>query len=509
MFWTPVSPKKKEAPEPEERGEIANVSEEARGGLSLLNLLPSYACVVSGERTVLWANQAMKRDMGLVPGMRCFEVHWLREEPCGECPLEMVASTGKSFCWEQSIENPQTGKIQVLSQLISLPWGFARGRCFLEISTDVTLFKRRQSQLELSQREYKALFEGVPCYISVQDRDFRIIKTNGLFQKEFGRAIGRKCYEVYKGRDKKCDPCPVERTFVDGQIHFSEETVRRRSGEPMEVVVYTAPIKDNWGTTYAVMEMSTEITPVKTLQRELASLGQAVAITAHSIKNILGGLDGGAYVVRSALRRNDPELTEKGLSMIQEGVEMARRLLQDILLVSRHGRPKLEDISPVNLALEVISLFQKRAGDLGIELQLETMWERNLTFRGDHKGLHTALANLLSNAIDACASLGAQGPGKVFLRVHELEEVVCFQVEDNGPGVPEEIKEKLFREMVTTKGNAGTGLGLIVTNKIVKEHGGHLRYRSSPRGGTIFEIMIPRKPVFGEKYPEQTGLSSG
>jgi hypothetical protein len=176
MFWTPVSPKKKEAPEPEERGEIANVPEEARGGLSLLNLLPSYACVVSGERTVLWANKAMKRDMGLVPGMRCFEVHWLREEPCGECPLEMVASTGKSFCWEQSIENPQTGKIQVLSQLISLPWGFARGRCFLEISTDVTLFKRRQSQLELSQREYKALFEGVPCYISVQDRDFRIIK---------------------------------------------------------------------------------------------------------------------------------------------------------------------------------------------------------------------------------------------------------------------------------------------------------------------------------------------
>ncbi len=509
MFWTPLIPKKKESTEPEERGEVASVPEGAREGLPLLDLLPSYACIVSVGRTVLWANRAMKRDMGIVPGMRCFEVHWSREEPCGECPLETVASTGEPFFWEQSVENPQTGKMQVLSQLVSLPRGLAQEPCFLEIWTEVTPFKRRQSQLEVSQREYKALFEGIPCYISVQDRDFRIIKTNGLFQREFGRAIGRKCYEVYKGRDNKCDPCPVERTFVDGQIHFSEETVRRKSGEPMEVVVYTAPIKDNWGTTYAVMEMSTEITPVKTLQRELASLGQAVAITAHSIKNILGGLDGGAYVVRSALRRNDPELTEKGLSMIQQGVEMARRLLQDILLVSRHGRPKLEDISPGNLALEVISLFQKKAADLGIEVRLESIEEKNLAFKGDHKGLHTALANLVSNAIDACASPGAQRPGKVSLRVLEFEDTVCFQIEDNGPGVPEEIREKLFREMVTTKGSAGTGLGLIVTNKIVREHGGHLRYRSSPTGGTVFEIIVPREPVLGEMYPDLTGLSSG
>lgn len=507
MFWTPVSSRKKGISLQGEKEGTGNFLEK-EAQFSLLEVLPCYIFIISRERRVFWANQASKRDLGIAAGMACFQLHWRRERPCEECPLDLVASTGKPVSWEQTIENPNTGKIQVLSQLVAIPNRWFESSFFLEISTEVTSLKRRQSQLEMSNREYRALFEGVPCYISVQDRDFRIIKTNGLFQREFGRAIGRKCYEVYKGRNQKCQPCPVETTFLDGQIHFSEETVRRSSGEPMEVVVYTAPIKDNCGTTYAVMEMSTEITPVKTLQRELASLGQAVAITAHSIKNILGGLEGGAYVVKSALRREDPQLAQKGLAMVRDGVEMAKRLLQDILLVSKHRKPELEEIFALSLAEEVISLFHKKARDLAIVLQLESPGGENPSLLADHKGLHTALANLLSNAIDACASPGARRPGKVSLRVLEMGEMVCFEVEDNGPGVPKDIQDKLFREMVTTKGSAGTGLGLIVTNKIVKEHGGHITWRSSPEKGAVFQMLVPKRPPSELEFSEQKNFST-
>ena len=116
---------------------------------------------------------------------------------------------------------------------------------------------------------YREYFEEMPCYLSVHDREFKIIDGNRRFRRDFGESIGEFCYRVYKGRDEVCPNCPVEATFDDGASHGSEQLLTTRDGRPTPVMVHTTPIKDEHGDVVAVMEMHTDIHEVKRLQDEL------------------------------------------------------------------------------------------------------------------------------------------------------------------------------------------------------------------------------------------------
>ena len=120
-----------------------------------------------------------------------------------------------------------------------------------------------------SKEEYQTLFEEVPCQISVQDRDFRIIQVNRVFQERFGDRLGEYCYRAYKGRDEVCPVCAVENTFQDGKPHFSEEVVVGKDGNPVYILVSTSPIFNEEGEVMAAIEMSTDITQVRLLEEEL------------------------------------------------------------------------------------------------------------------------------------------------------------------------------------------------------------------------------------------------
>ncbi|MBW2617843.1 MAG: PAS domain-containing protein, partial [Deltaproteobacteria bacterium] len=91
------------------------------------------------------------------------------------------------------------------------------------------------------------MFEQVPCYITVQDRDFNLLAVNKMFEDDFGQGVGEKCYAAYKGRDNVCPGCSVANTFEDGQIHSAEETVIRQDGSKIHFLVQTAPLLDHEG----------------------------------------------------------------------------------------------------------------------------------------------------------------------------------------------------------------------------------------------------------------------
>ena len=116
---------------------------------------------------------------------------------------------------------------------------------------------------------YRRYWDEMPCYLSIHDRDFRIIEGNRRFREDFGERIGQYCYRVYKGREEICPNCPVEATFLDGNNHPSEQLLTTTSGDQIPVVVHTTPIRDTSGEVVAVMEMHTDIKEVKELQTEL------------------------------------------------------------------------------------------------------------------------------------------------------------------------------------------------------------------------------------------------
>jgi len=127
----------------------------------------------------------------------------------------------------------------------------------------------KQAELNKQRNEYQNLFERVPCIITVQDRNYKLIRYNKEFYEKFKPKSGDYCYAAYKGRKEKCVVCPVERTFEDGQSHFSEERGFNKDGTLTHWVVHTTPIKNEKGEIVAAMEMNLDVTQTKLLEEEL------------------------------------------------------------------------------------------------------------------------------------------------------------------------------------------------------------------------------------------------
>ena len=364
------------------------------------------------------------------------------------------------------------------------------------------------SKWDPTRNDYPQLFQRVPCYISVQNHELRIVQTNQLFQQDFGNRVGELCYEVYKGRSSPCPECPVVKTFADGQVHSNEEMVITRDGQEAFVIVYTSPLYNDQGQIVAVMEMSTNITNIKRLQTDLSLMGQTVATMAHSIKNILTGLDGGIYVVNSGLQQGDKTETLKGWEIVQRNVARISSLVKDILYCAKKREHILSIIEPNQVVREVFELFRGTAALEQIELVLDLESKLGLILF-NAEDLHTILSNLVHNAIEACKFDVNRRDHRIVLRSILKGPLAVFEVEDNGPGLPEEWENYLFTGMLSTKGRYGTGLGLLVTRKIVNELGGQITFSSrTPGEGSVFRVTFPIRSASPAQSSPDTEASS-
>ena len=139
--------------------------------------------------------------------------------------------------------------------------------------------------LKTSRQEFQSLFESVPCYISVQDRNLRLLRVNRDFRKDFGENIGSHCYEVYKNRSDKCPECKVEKTFQTGSVYSGEETVTTRNGGKAHILVYTSPVYNEKNEIVSVMEVSVNITHLKNLEEELIKSEEAYRLLFNNDPN--------------------------------------------------------------------------------------------------------------------------------------------------------------------------------------------------------------------------------
>jgi histidine kinase len=149
----------------------------------------------------------------------------------------------------------------------------------------------KQAELNKQRDEYQRLFEGVPCLITVQDRNYRLLRYNRLFDELFHPRVGDFCYAAYKGLDHKCDRCPVEKTFEDGQSHWAEESGVDKDGALKHWIVRSSPIYDEAGGIVAVMEISLDITARKQLELDLEKSEQKYHAIFDNIPNPVFVLD--------------------------------------------------------------------------------------------------------------------------------------------------------------------------------------------------------------------------
>jgi len=156
---------------------------------------------------------------------------------------------------------------------------------------------RQYEELHNQRVSYQSLFEGVPCLITVQDRDYRLIQFNEAFSERFEAKPGEHCYRAYKGRECKCEVCPVEKTFEDGKSHTTEEIGFYRDGTQAHWIVNTAPVFDENGDIIAAMEMCLDITHRKCLEENLKSSEKKYYAIFNNIPNAVLVLNADTYEI--------------------------------------------------------------------------------------------------------------------------------------------------------------------------------------------------------------------
>lgn len=357
----------------------------------------------------------------------------------------------------------------------------------------LTNYSQRLSDLHNAQILYYQLFNEVPCYITVQNRELRLTDTNLKFKKDFGNAIGGYCYETYKHRQSPCPECPVVKTFSDGESHGTEEVVTSQSGRQYNVITQTAPIRDENGEITQVMEISTNITKIRQLQDHLSSLGLMLGSISHGIKGMLTVLDGSIYHLGTGLQKNDRQRMVKGFEQIKEISSGIKKMVLDILNYAKSRELQYEMVAVKDLADAVVSTVRKQAGDNGVRIETEIPDSLGV-MEIDSNWIQAALVNLLENAVDACLFDTEDKDHYVRLQARAGDRAeVCFIIEDNGTGMDQKTREVLFTLFFSSKGSRGTGLGLFIANHVVVQHGGKISVSSQPGEGSRFEVCLPRE----------------
>ncbi len=271
---------------------------------------------------------------------------------------------------------------------------------------------------------------------------------------------------------------PIHEDILDAALRRAEERIRMRR----QLRRYTENLE----------QLVAEKTGRLLEAERLAAMGETIAGLSHTIKNIAGGLKGGAFVLEKGIELDERQYLMQGWEMIKSNVDKIRALSMDLLDYGKLGCIARRPCDPCQPAREVVELMQKAAGAGGVELRLEVAPTPGRAML-DPDALHRCLLNLVTNALDACQP-GESPAGNGVVAVACCPSPgggVIYRVSDNGCGMSGEVQANLFRTFFSTKGSRGTGIGLMMTRRIVDQHGGTVTFDSTPGVGTTFTINIP------------------
>lgn len=231
------------------------------------------------------------------------------------------------------------------------------------------------------------------------------------------------------------------------------------------------------------------------LQAErLAAIGETVASLSHSIKNILQGLQGGADVVEMGLKKDDLGVSRNGWNILRRNLNRIVSLSLNMLAFSRQRQVEVEFVQLGPVIEDCAQLLEVPCASKNVALIVDVEAEMP-PLPIDTSLIHQAVLNLITNALEAVE----EGTGAITVRTtykppgsrgEGSPPVAEISVIDNGPGVPTDLRQRIFEPFSTTKGVRGTGLGLAVTKRVVDEHGGRIHLAEADEGAT-FTITLP------------------
>lgn len=504
----------------------------------LLDAIPARVIVVDADETLVWANHEFFVFTGLQPkqvlGAPIEKIIGAETYATYE-PARQRLDRGETVCWEGWTELAGAGRRWMREHLIPVTTGGAPGRrATIAISLDMTALKQREAELEAKVDQLEAtealkssIVDTALAAIVATDSKGRIVEFNPAAQSMFGHAraevLGRPVGEVIvparhrdahhagmarmergeaprvMGRRVEMEALradgselPVEmvlgRTFVDGEVH------------------YTASLWDLSAQRSAAEQIDRQREQLRQSEK-LTAMGRLLAGVAHELNNPLAIVMG-----RASLLEEKTEGTPLAgdAARIREAAERCGRIVKTFLNMARQRpaerRPvQLNDL--VRAAQEMLG-YTFRSHGIVLELALD---EQLPEIAADGDQIGQVVLNLLVNAQQALAATdgerrvriatGLEAPREPTPGAASREQRVWLRIADNGPGVPDALRDRLFEPFFTTKPEGlGTGLGLAVSRGIVREHGGDL-VAERPEAGACFRMSLPRSGR-GQAEPE-------
>jgi PAS domain S-box-containing protein len=384
---------------------------------------------------------------------------------------------------------------------------------FIDITSEVTA----QTDGRVAQEQLHTALQHAPIILFARDRDGMVTVSEGAGLRAMGfrsgELVGRSVYELYKDNPE---------VLENGRRAMGGETFTTVTDLGQVVLeTWMAPLRDADGTVAGMIGVSTDITERLRMQRQvaqaerLAALGRLAASVAHEINNPLAyamealRLAGEALATPTAGRQVGVADLRQLLKDATDGMDRVRLITRDLTAFSRAD----EDArSPQSLNQAVTAAAKMVASRTGTRARLELGLGPEVTVLAGENRLVQIFVNLIVNAADALP-VGRAATNRIDVTTR-LEEPAFVRVEvtDNGPGVPENLRDKIFDPFFTTKPvGEGTGLGLFVTRNLVEALGGTIALDKAPGGGARVSLRLPTvaAPAAAEAVPQAPPASAG
>jgi len=373
----------------------------------------------------------------------------------------------------------------------------------LQINAEKYQLQLEEIALQEEVRRHKEYLENILInssdMIITTDLERYIVTFNPAGERILGYSPeemrGKKVEELWINPEER--QRLLSEVYSKGAVDNFRTTLMAKNGQGVDISLSLSLLRDNTGQVIGTVGISKDVTEENRLRRQLienerlAAIGQTVAGLAHCIKNILNGLKGGSYLINVGLKRRENGLVDEGWQTVLKGISRISRLSLDMLNYSHDRKPDLQPTDPFLLAKETTEMVFQSAHLEGIKIGIKGQEGPPVLL--DPTQIGRALLNLIDNAIDACREkvyLEDEKP-RVEITVDRGDTEVRFVVRDNGMGMDTEVQSQLFKRFYSTKESGGTGLGLPVTQKIVTEHQGTLKWESIPGKGSAFSILLP------------------
>ena len=355
-----------------------------------------------------------------------------------------------------------------------------------------------QQRLINSERKYRQIFEGSKDAILVADCHGLIQEINQAGVELLGCSDREKVINSRTVQDMFCNMDDyrnfIHRMEVHGFVKDFETRLMTVDGRQVDVLMSANYREDENKNVCGFETIIKDITERKRLIQQvneserLAAIGQLAAGVAHEINNPLSIIIG--YTDLLLDEDSLKELQRKDLQTIRENAHACKKIIEDLLSFSRKKEPVLEECNIHELIESVVTMLAFEFNRKGIEVRRQFDERISVVFIDADK-IRQVLLNILMNAYQA---LDEGGVVETATRLDEDTGTVVITVSDNGPGISEEIRDKIFQPFFTTKPfGQGTGLGLAVSYGLVKEHGGEIEASSNGEGGTTITVKLPLK----------------